>query len=251
MTVIAKLAPATYPVPQQVQVVLPGTSSQLDLSLLTPSVWIAQGATVTLPLSARVLSNGNPVNGSVVNYQITQGFATLSNSAAQTDASGNASVNLQVTSLSALVQVRICVAPNNSPCQIFGANVVPVSSLQLQPVAGTLQIVPARQNFQPVIVRVTDSSSPPNPVLGAGVLFLSYVGRLPQNQPIVWTGESSISQPTTPVIVSKSQTTVQSDINGLASVPLSTLGISGNVAIVGSATAGTSSVQYEAQQLGP
>src|SRR5437773_1680580 len=74
MTVIAKLAPATYPVPQQVQVVLVGTSSQLDLSLLTPSVWIAQGATVTLPLSARVLSNGSPVTGSTVNYQITQGF---------------------------------------------------------------------------------------------------------------------------------------------------------------------------------
>ena len=142
-------------------------------------------------------------------------------------------------------------APNNSPCQIFGANVVPPSSLQVQPVAGTLQIVPAGQIFQPVIVRVTDSSSPPNPVLGAGVLFLSYVGRLPQNQPIVGAGESSISQPTTPVIVSKSQTTVQSDINGLASVPLSTGGISGNIAVVGSATAGTSSVQYEAQQLGP
>src|SRR5206468_5441255 len=30
MTVIAKLAPATYPVPQQAQIVLVGTSSQLD-----------------------------------------------------------------------------------------------------------------------------------------------------------------------------------------------------------------------------
>ena len=94
MTVIAKLAPATYPVPQQVQVTLVGTSSQLDLSLLTPSAWIAQGATVTLSRSARVLSNGSPVTGSTVNYQITQGAATLSNAAAQTDASGNASVSL-------------------------------------------------------------------------------------------------------------------------------------------------------------
>jgi hypothetical protein len=251
MTVIAKLAPATYPVPQQVQVVLVGTSSQLDLSLLNPSVWIAQGATVTLPLSARVLSNGNPVNGSVVNYQITQGVATLSNAAAQTNANGNASVNLQVNSLSALVQVRVCVAPNNSPCQIFGANVVPASSLQVQAVAGTLQIVSTGQHFQPVIVRVTDSSNPPNPVLGSSILFLSYLGRLPHNQPIVWAGESSISQPVTPVIVSKSQSTVQSDVNGLASIPLSTAGISGNVAVVGSATAGASTAQFEAQQLGP
>ena len=243
---IAKLAQATYPVPQQVQVTLVGTSSQLDLSLLTPSAWIAQGTTVTLSLSARVLSNGSPVTGSTVNYQITQGAATLSNAAAQTDASGNASVNLQVNSLSALIQVRVCVAPNNSPCQIFGANVVPASSFQVQAVAGTLQIVPAGQSFQPVMVRVTDSSSPPNPVLGSSVLFLSSVGRLPQNQPIVWAGESSISQPITPIVVGKSQSTVQSHINGLASVPLSTGGISGNVAVVGSATTGTSSVQYEA-----
>ena len=117
-----------------------------------------------------------------------------------------------------MVQVRVCVGPNNSPCQIFGANVVPASSLQVQAVAGTLQIVPAGQSFQPVMVRVTDSSSPPNPVLGSSVLFLSYVGRLPQNQPIVWAGESSISQPITPIVVGKSQSTVQSHINGLAIV---------------------------------
>jgi hypothetical protein len=143
------------------------------------------------------------------------------------------------------------VGPGNNVCQSFNANVVPLSSLQVQPVAGTLQIVPTGQSFQSVVVRVTDFSSPPNPVLGAGVLFLSYVGRLPHNQPIVWAGESSISQPVTPVIVSKSQSTVQSDVGGLASIPLSTAGISGHVAVVGSATAGTSSVQYEAQQLGP
>jgi len=251
MTVIAKLAPATYPSPQHVQVSLTGTSSQIDLSLVTPPVWIAQGATLTLPLSARVLSNGNPVNGSIVNYQITQGLATLSNATAQTDANGNASVNLQVTSVSASVQVSVCVGSGNNICQTLNANVVPLPSLRVQPVAGTLQIVPTGQNFQPVIVRVTDSSNPPNPVLGATVLFLGYIGRLPQNQPIVWIGESSISQPTTPVIVSKSQSTVQSDVNGLASIPLATAGISGNVAVIGTATAGTSAVQFEAQQLGP
>ena len=80
---------------------------------------------------------------------------------------------------------------------------------------------------------VIDSSNPPNPVLGADILFLSYIGRLPQNQPIVWAGESSISRPTTPVIVSMSQSTFQSDVNGLASIPLSAAGISGNVTIAG------------------
>jgi hypothetical protein len=149
------------------------------------------------------------------------------------------------------VQVSVCVAPNNNPCQIFNATVVPVASLQLQGVAGTLQIGPPGQTFQPVVVRVTDSATPPHSVLGASVVFLSYIGRMPLNQPIVWAGEAGISQPGMPVILAKSQTTVQSDINGTATVPLSAQRISGNIAIVGSATAGSNSVQFAAQQLGP
>jgi len=98
---------------------------------------------------------------------------------------------------------------------------------------------------------VIDSSNPPHDVLGASVLFQSYVGRLPKNQPIVWTGEGGISQPGMPVILAKSQATARSDINGLASFPLSTSGISGNVAMVGSPTAGTTSLQFVGQQLGP
>jgi hypothetical protein len=251
MTVTAKLAPATYPIPQQVQTTLVGTSSQLDLSLLNPSVWIAPGATLSFPLNTRVLANGNPVSGATVNYQIALGTATLSAAAAQTDAGGSAIVTLQLTSFAAAVHVNVCVAPNNNPCQIFPANVVPVSSLQIQPVAGALQVVSTGQPFQPFVVRVTDSSMPPNPVLGATVLFLSYVGRTAQNQPIIWIGEAGISQPGVPVILGKSQVTILSDINGLTSFPLSTGGFSGDVAVAGTATAGNASVQFEAQQLGP
>lgn len=169
----------------------------------------------------------------------------------QTDANGIASANLLVNPASAPVQVTVCVAPGNNSCQVFNATVVPASSLQLQAVAGTLQILAPATAFQPIIIRVTDSSVPPNPVLGAGVLFVSYVGRLGQSQTIIWAGEAGISQPSMPVIIAKSQTTVQSDINGLATVPISTQGVSGSVAVVGTATAGNSIVQFAGQQLGP
>jgi len=250
MTLTAKLAPAQYPSPQQVQVTLLGVSSQLDLSVFTPSVWIAEGATWSLPVVSRVLSNGTPVAGASVNYRITAGSANLSASASQTDSNGFSSVNLNVNSLAAGIQMSICVAPS-SACQIFSATMVPLASLQVQPVNGTLQIAKSGQAFQPVIVRVSDSGSPPHAVLGASVTFLSYAGRLPRNQPIIWTGEAGISQPGMPVILAKAQATVQSDINGLASFPLSTAGLSGNIAIVGSAIAGNSSLQFVAQQLGP
>ena len=251
MTATATLAPASYSSPQQVTTTLLGTSSQLDLSLATPRVWIAQGATVSFLLTTRLLSNGSPLSASTVSFQITQGTATLSAASAQTNANGFASVNLQITSAASGVQVLICAAPTNSPCQTFTATVVPLSALQLQPIAGTLQIIPSPQAFLPVVVRVTDSVTPPDPVLGASVLFQSYVGRVPQDEPIIWTGEAGISQPGIPVILAAPQAIIQSDVNGLASFLLSTGGISGDVAIVGSATAGNASLRFAAQQLGP
>jgi hypothetical protein len=128
---------------------------------------------------------------------------------------------------------------------------VQASSLQLHSVSGTLQLSAPGQSFQPVAVRVTDSSSPAHPVLGASVAFLDYIGRIPGNAPIVWAGESSISQPGMPVILAESKATVQSDINGTANFALSTGGVSGNVAVIGTASAGNSSVEFEAQQLAP
>ncbi len=251
LTLTAKLAPASYSNPQQVQTTLLGTSSALDLVLITPTVWIAQAATVNLPIAARVLSNGVPVSGKTLNYQITAGSGALTAASGVTDSNGNVSVNLQLNSLAASIRVSVCVAPGNSPCQILNASMVQTSSLQLRSVSGMLQISTPGQSFQPVAVRVCDSSSPPHPVMGASVGFLDYIGRLPGNEPILWTGESTISQPNMPVILARSQATVQSDINGTSTFALSTGGISGNVAVIGTATAGSSSVEYQAQQLGP
>src|SRR5262249_38890007 len=107
------------------------------------------------------------------------------------------------------------------------------------------------QSFQPVVVRVVDSCVRANPVVGASVLFVSYVGRVGQNQPIRWAGEAGISQPGAPIILSIVQATIQSDINVLVTFPLSSQGYLGNIVVAGTATAGNSSVQFEAQQLGP
>jgi hypothetical protein len=251
LTLTAKLAPASYSNPQQVQTILLGTSSQLDLSLMTPPVWIAQGATVALPIAARVLSNGSPVSGTMLNYRITEGSGTLSAASVVTDSNGNASVSLRVNSLAASVHVNVCVAPNNTVCHIFKATIVQTSSLQLQPVSGMLQIASPGETLQPAAVRMIDSDTAQHPVAGVSIAFLAYIGRLPGNRPILWAGEAGVSQPSMPVILAKSQATVQSDINGIASFQLSTAGISGNVAIVGTATTGNNSVQFEAQQLGP
>ena len=250
-TLTAKLAPASYARPQQVQSTVQGVSSSLDISLPVPSVWIAQGASPSIPLTSHVLSNGNPVSAATVNYQITQGSGTLSSTSAPTDSRGYASSNLQLNAISTTTQVSVCVAPSNSPCLVFKAFAVSSSSLQLQPVSGMLQILPSGQNFQPVTVRVVDSSNPPHAVQGANVLFQSYTGRVPGNQPIVWAGEAGISQPSMPVILASKQAAITTDSNGLAPFPISTGSFLGNIAVAGSAAAGPATLQFEAQQLGP
>src|SRR5206468_12263586 len=149
-----------------------------------------------LPIVARLMSNGTPVSGATLKYQITAGTGTLGAASAQTSSNGNASVNLQLSSLATLVRVNVCVAPNSSPCEVFTATMVQASLLQVQAVSGILQVVPAGGHFAPVAVRIIDSDTPPHAVLGTSVGFIAYLGRLPGNEPILWAGDGSISVPT-------------------------------------------------------
>jgi hypothetical protein len=259
MTLTAKLAPASYANPQQVQATLLGVSSALDLSLTTPAIWVAQGATVSWPITVRVMANGAPAQQRSVTYQVNRGVGSLgggtsgggASATATTDANGYATVTLQLAAVAAAVQVSACVQPANAPCQVLNATVVPAASLQLQAVAGTLQIAAAGETLQPVVVRVVDSSLPPNAVLGASVFFQDVVGRLPQNQPIIWTGEAGIAHPGMPVILGQAQATVPSDGNGLAAFALSTGGVTGDVAVVGAAGVGSASLGFVGEVVGP
>lgn len=83
------------------------------------------------------------------------------------------------------------------------------------------------------------------------MLFQSYVGRTAHNEPILWAGEAGISKSSMPVILAAPRVAVQSDVRGLASLQPSTGGISGDVAIIGTATVGNASIQYAGQRLGP
>jgi hypothetical protein len=253
ITITVQLAPASYSPPQQVEAVVNGMSSALDIALTPQSAWIAQGASLGIPLTARVLSNGTPLVGHTVNYQVLKGSALLSSNSASSNANGYATSTLQISSLAGDVQVSACIQnlPVDSPCLTFSATAVPSSSLKLHPVAGTLQIAPVGQDFLPVTVQVTDSAAPSHPVLGASVVFESIVARSPQNRPIVWIGDTGITSNPMPVILSSSQVTVLSDANGLATLQPSTGGVQGQVLLMGTAAAGTGLLQFELQLLSP
>ena len=237
--ITATLAPGAYSSSPSVSAALNATESASDIGLLTPYPWIAQGATVSFPISVRVLSNGTPQSKATVNFTVVTGAGTLSAASAQTNSSGYASVNLTVTQFAGLVQVSACVAPANAPCQALYANPVPTSQQNLQPVSGNGQISTG-QAFQPVIVRVTDSSSPPNPVIGASVTFLTTVlrpGGMPSDGD---SGESESGNPAISVILKVSQNSAVTDVNGLASIVPSAGGFSPPVEVDVQVTAGVS-----------
>ncbi len=249
-TITAELAPASYQPPQTVQATLFGTESALDIALIPQSVWIAQGATLTLPLTARVLSNGSPVTGRAVDFQIMKGAALLTSTTTNTDANGYAATTLQISLLAGDVQVSACVRnqPVDTPCLSFNAAAVPASGLRVQPVSGITQVIPTGQSFAPVTVQVTDASGV-HPVLGANVTFQSIVARLPANQMPVWIGDTGITGNPMPVILSSSQSSVPSDGNGMAALRLSTGGVQGAVVILGNASAGVSSLAFTLQSV--
>ena len=234
-TITATLAPGVYSPPQSVSGTLFATSSSLDIGVTTPYLWVAQGATVSVPITARVLDLGVPLNGTTVNFRIAQGSGSLSSGTGVTNSSGYATVTLTLTNFTANVQLTACVAPNNAPCQTVYGNAVSPSLLNLQAVSGAGQVV-SGGSFQPLVVRVTDSASPPDPILGASVLFQSTVMRPadPENP-----------QVGTLIILSASQTSVLSDANGLASIVPSVGAFTGTLEVQIQISTGTSALLQE------
>jgi IPT/TIG domain-containing protein len=250
MTITAQLAPASYSSPQQVQTTLLGTSSSLDLSLLAPYQWIAQGASVNLTLTARVLSNGVPLNGKTVNFYLTRGSGTLNPPSANTNGNGYVSSVLQISVMTGSVQVSVCVEPGDNPCQTFYGTAVPGSALQLHPVSGEVQFTGPGTSFQPISVRVTDSANPPDPVEDAPVMFQAIIGRTGGDAPIIPEGDGSFGPYPLPIILGSWQVPAASDANGLVSIQPSTGGFVGDLAVEGSASAGTSTLPFLLQAFG-
>jgi len=250
MNITAELAPASYQPPQSVQATLLGTSSAADVGLAPQFAWIAQGATVDVPLTARLLSNGVPKSGNAVNFKVVKGAGTLSVSSAATDVNGYAKTTLHLAALGGDIQVSVCAAPANQPCQIFAGTAVPASAMRLQPVSGSQQDIAATQIFQPVVARVTDSSTPANPVFGATVIFQSVVSRpAPPSTPIT-IGGIIVKRNPAPIIISSSQGSLVSDTNGLVTLQPSTGGAIGAIQVQGTMAAGTSTLPFLLQSFG-
>ena len=179
--ITASLAPASYTPPQSKQATLLGTASALDLAAVGPTKWVAQGATIDVPLTVRVLDMGEPMNNVGINFRVSRGSGSLSSGTGTSGNTGYASTTVHLANHSSDVQVTACVAPNNVPCQTFTLFATPASSWRIENVSGSTQVIPAGQSFQPLVLRITDGASPSNPVMGVNLVFDVTLARLPKD----------------------------------------------------------------------
>jgi hypothetical protein len=249
ITVTAALAPASYVNPSALQTTVVGSQSSLDIALLSQNVWIAHGATLDVPLVARVLSNGSPLAGRTVNYAIQSGTASLSAPSAVTDAGGYASVTAHLSQLSNDVQISACVAPANTPCKTFSLKDAPLSGLQLEWVSGTQQKVALGQSFRPVVARVVDSASRLNPVQGADVTVTLLLGRSSGSTHVDNAGDTVGARHGSPVFVGSSQQVVRSDAAGLVSVLPMAGDPSSPVEVQGTFSIGAAELSFQVEAL--
>src|SRR5215831_4042202 len=247
-TLTAALAPASYSPPQSVQTTVVGIASSLDLAAVAPNKWIAQGATLDVPLTVRVSNMGTPLARTVVNFALQKGTASLSAGTATTDINGFAGVSAHLNNHNDEVKVSACVAPNNAPCQIFDLFATPPFMWVFERVAGADQIV-HYQPFQPLVVRVTDGSSDDNPVLGATVIFDTTLERTNPPQPPQDDGEGGGRGSGDPVILERSESRAMTDQNGLATLIPSIGNVYGTCDMFITATAGTDAMRFHMQAL--
>ena len=242
--ITATLAPSVYSPAHSVGSTLSATSTALDIGLTTANIWIAQGASLS------VVSLGAPQTGKEVNFFIDQGSGSLSSTSAVTNSNGYASVHLTVTNFTVSMQLSACAAPGNNPCQNISVNAVSAAVMNLQSVAGAGQVVTGTA-FQPLTVRVTDSSTPPNPVRGASVVFQSTLLRLTGNDLILTPGDPTVTPTSMPVFLSASQTAVQSGVNGFVSFVPSVGSLTAPLEIEIQVSAGTAAGLQDVMEMFP
>lgn len=150
-----------------------GLSSALAVAAAPPKIYIARASAASVPLLVRVVGNGTPLAGRLVEYDLMLGSGVLSAATATTDSRGEASVTLTIPNMSSEIRVSACVgvAPQTA-CDVFYIYAVSLTGgTRMIKTSGDDQYATPAGEFLPVSVRLNDMSDPPNVVAGAPVKF--------------------------------------------------------------------------------
>ena len=136
-----------------------------QISQLTPTLYVAAGATVSWPVQALVLSNGSPVAGQSVTWQAVTGMTAATGT---TNSAGVATGTVTVGPLAGgqSVATKVCLTGSQvcAAVNVFGAR---PEYATLMAIAGTQQTLPVGQTASAVVMRVVDMNG--NPMAGGTV----------------------------------------------------------------------------------
>jgi hypothetical protein len=180
------------------------------LTILTPAFYVAAGQTVSLSPLASLSQSGVAAPSIAVNWSSASVELTYpGGSQSASDGNGLATISASVTPLSsgssATGSACAAIGASTSLCGSFTAFGVDPSVWTLTAIEGTVQTVSATGILQPVVFQVTDGSG--DPVIGAPVTIYQTVSGY---QVCPATGRCPIAP-----VFSTSQTTANSDANGL------------------------------------
>jgi hypothetical protein len=141
------------------------------LTLLTPQLSIAAGATVTWPVQALVLNNGVPAGGQSVAWQTTgNGITALDSTAAITNTAGIATNSLTVGPLTEGQQASSTACLNGtSQCVTFSVFGARPEYASLEAVSGTAQSLSVQGTPSQINLRLLDMDG--NPMAGGSVVL--------------------------------------------------------------------------------
>ncbi len=211
---------ASLPNGQATAATVDGVTGSLQISAVPPKIYVAAGTTASVPLLARVVGNGVPLPGRMVEFQVLLGSGSLTSATVTTNSAGEARTSLNVANVGSEVRVSACVgAAPATQCDIFYLYAVNSSAgTQLLKAGGDEQYVTAGDRFAPVSVRVFDLNQPPNTLAGVAVTFRITAFRASGGSATRQTGEVITGHRSQPAVLSSSETVVYSDGWGQAFV---------------------------------
>ncbi|HUY80182.1 MAG TPA: IPT/TIG domain-containing protein [Acidobacteriaceae bacterium] len=142
------------------------SGSTTSINPLTPTLYLAAGATAQWTAEGLVLENGSPAPNTAVTWTPVTSGVTTPTSATLSGSNGIVTQQLSAGPIAAgsTVPVNACFS-SGSTCAQFNVVSVAPATAQLSPISGIAQNIPVGQPFSPVVLQVTDSFG--NPLAGA------------------------------------------------------------------------------------
>ena len=144
----------------------PQSGASTSINPITPTLYLAAGATAQWTAAGLVLQNGSPAPNTAITWTPVTRGVTAPTSATLSGTNGIVTQQLSAGPIPAgiTVPVNACFSSGTTCAQFNVVSVAP-STAQLTPIAGIAQNIPSTQPFAPIVLQVTDPLG--NPLAGA------------------------------------------------------------------------------------